>query len=168
MLTLKQKKFIKEYLKDLNGTKAAVRAGYSKRSAKQQGSRLLTNDDLLKELKTEIENLNKKTNIELESVLSELKTIAFSDITDYLDFDDNGIKIQDSKKIEKNKLRAIESIQISESKNENLKRLKLHSKVNALDRLLDYIELTDPKLKDKNIIRIIVEKRTMRDKKQNT
>lgn len=42
-LTIKQKKFADEYIKLGNATQAAINAGYSKRSAKQTGSRLLTN-----------------------------------------------------------------------------------------------------------------------------
>lgn len=45
-LTLKQERFVAEYLIDLNATQAAIHAGYSERTAKQQGSRLLTNADV--------------------------------------------------------------------------------------------------------------------------
>ena len=45
-LTLKQARFVEEYLLDLNATQAAIRAGYSEKTAKQQGSRLLTNVDV--------------------------------------------------------------------------------------------------------------------------
>lgn len=41
-LTAKQEMFCQEYLKDLNATQAAIRAGYSEKAAKEQGSRLLT------------------------------------------------------------------------------------------------------------------------------
>jgi phage terminase small subunit len=40
--TPKQLRFVEEYLKDLNGTQAAIRAGYSARTAAVQASRLLT------------------------------------------------------------------------------------------------------------------------------
>lgn len=42
-MTPKQKRFVKEYQIDSNATQAAVRAGYSKKTAQAQGSRLLTN-----------------------------------------------------------------------------------------------------------------------------
>ncbi len=45
-MTPKQESFCREYLVDLNATAAAHRAGYSERTAKQQGSRLLTNVDV--------------------------------------------------------------------------------------------------------------------------
>ena len=49
MAALKNKrheKFCHEYIKDMNATQAAVRTGYSKKTAKMQGSRLMTNDDI--------------------------------------------------------------------------------------------------------------------------
>lgn len=42
-MTAKQARFVKEYLKDLNGTQAAIRCGYSPKTAAEQASRLLTN-----------------------------------------------------------------------------------------------------------------------------
>ena len=42
-LTAKQEIFCKEYLIDLNGTQAAIRAGYSEKTAEQQASRMLLN-----------------------------------------------------------------------------------------------------------------------------
>lgn len=45
-LNPKQQRFVDEYLIDLNATQAAIRAGYSPRTAKQQGQRLLTNADV--------------------------------------------------------------------------------------------------------------------------
>ena len=44
MLNTRQQRFTDEYLIDSNGTAAAIRAGYSKRSAKMQASRLMSND----------------------------------------------------------------------------------------------------------------------------
>ncbi len=43
----KHERFAREYVIDYNATQAAVRAGYSEKTAKQQGSRLLTNADIL-------------------------------------------------------------------------------------------------------------------------
>jgi phage terminase small subunit len=51
-LTDKQKRFIEEYLIDLNATQAAIRAGYSEKTAQEQSSRLLSNviiQDAIKE-----------------------------------------------------------------------------------------------------------------------
>jgi phage terminase small subunit len=42
-LSLKQRRFADEYAVDHNGAQAAIRAGYSEKTAKEQASRLLTN-----------------------------------------------------------------------------------------------------------------------------
>lgn len=49
-LTLKQAAFVREYLKDFNGTQAAIRAGYSPNGARQQASQLLTNPAIQKHM----------------------------------------------------------------------------------------------------------------------
>jgi len=60
--TDKQLKFTQEYLIDLNATQSAIRAGYSKKTAKSQGQRLLTNVYI----KEKITSLQKKTQSKLE------------------------------------------------------------------------------------------------------
>ena len=55
-LTAKQEMFCREYLIDLNATQAAIRSGYSEKTAAEQSSRLLTNvkiNDFIDELKKE-------------------------------------------------------------------------------------------------------------------
>lgn len=75
-LTDKQEAFVREYLVDLNATQAAIRAGYSEKTAVKQGSRLLTNADI----RTRIEELQRKRaeKLELDAgwVLKRLKDIS--------------------------------------------------------------------------------------------
>lgn len=71
----KQKAFIEEYLKDLNATQAAIRAGYSKKTARSQGQRLLTKVDIQKEIKKlqeEISNENIATVKDIEEFLTKV------------------------------------------------------------------------------------------------
>lgn len=68
-LTRKQELFCQEYIKDLNGTQAAIRAGYSPESARQQASRMLTKDYILSRVHAiQIEECEKKS-INEQSVL---------------------------------------------------------------------------------------------------
>jgi phage terminase small subunit len=60
-MTERQERFCQEYSKLGNATQSAINAGYSERSAKQVGQRLLTNDDVkqrIRELQGEIKNQN--------------------------------------------------------------------------------------------------------------
>ena len=85
-LTNKQKRFCQEYLIDLNATKAAIRAGYCKKNARQIGSENLTKLDIQQEIKRLMDARAKKTEITAEQVLRELAKIGFSDITDFVEF----------------------------------------------------------------------------------
>lgn len=83
-LTPQQAAFVTEYLVDLNATQAAVRAGYSAKTARAQGSRLLMNADIAKAIETAKANRTERTGITADRVLSELERLAFSDVTHYV------------------------------------------------------------------------------------
>lgn len=68
----KQKMFCKEYLVDFNGTQAAIRAGYSKKTANEQASRLLTKVNVQTYLKQLIEKRNERTNITQDDVVADI------------------------------------------------------------------------------------------------
>lgn len=78
-LTPKQKKFVAEYLVDLNGTQAAVRAGYSKRTANEQAARLLVNVNVSAAVSAAQAELSKRTEITQEMVLQRMWDIATAD-----------------------------------------------------------------------------------------
>ena len=75
-LTRKQLKFIKEYPKDNNGTQAAIRAGYAKRSAQMQAARMLSKDIIKKELEKEILKQADSADLTIQDVVKGLKSIA--------------------------------------------------------------------------------------------
>jgi len=79
-LTPKQARFVDEYLCDLNATQAAARAGYSARTANEQGSRLLANVSVRSALSEAMKAREKRTHITQDRVLKELARLAFSDI----------------------------------------------------------------------------------------
>ena len=82
-LTARQRRFVDEYLVDVNATQAAVRAGYSKRTARQAGQRMLTNVDIAAAIVTAMQARAQRTQITADRVLEELAVIAFSDIRDF-------------------------------------------------------------------------------------
>lgn len=130
-LNKKQKKFVDEYLVDLNGAQAAIRAGYSKNAAKVQAARLLTKDNLKVYLEKRMATREKRTEISQDMIIKELSHIAFDDIKNYLEFStdiDGNIqtKIKDSSLID---TRAIQEVTID--KHGNFK-FKLYEKDNAL------------------------------------
>jgi phage terminase small subunit len=65
-------------VKDLNATRAAIRASYSKRSARNQGQCMMTNDDVRAEIDRAIEERIERTLIEVDAVLEVLVRLGFS------------------------------------------------------------------------------------------
>lgn len=74
-LTDKQQRFIDEYLLDLNATRAAIRAGYSERTAQEQSSRLLSNVIISARIQERKQELSIKTQLTQEWVLENLKDV---------------------------------------------------------------------------------------------
>ena len=72
-LTDKQSMFVKEYLIDLNATQAAIRCGYSDKTAKQQGSRLLTIVDIAEAIQEGMDARAKRVESEADWVLRTIK-----------------------------------------------------------------------------------------------
>lgn len=85
-LTPKQKLFVKEYLIDLNATQAAIRAGYSKKTAYRTGADNLKKPQIQAELEKAIKAREKRTEITQDRVLKELAKIGFADIKDFLSY----------------------------------------------------------------------------------
>lgn len=89
-LTAKQKRFVAEYLIDLNSTKAAVRSGYSEKTADKIGPELLTKPAVQEEIERQTADQQKRTEITADRVLRQLAKQGFADITDFLEWDRDG------------------------------------------------------------------------------
>lgn len=76
-LSIKQLAFVNEYLVDFNATQAAIRSGYSPDTARQQGSRLLSNVDISTAIREKV--------MSADEVLLRLSDIARGDISDLLE-----------------------------------------------------------------------------------
>jgi len=134
-LTRKQQKFVDEYMIDLNATQAAIRAGYSAKTARETGRENLTKPVIKSAIEEAQKEARKLAKVKLERILEEYKAIAFSSITDFLRFDAKGIHILDSADIEKRLLPALAEVTEAKTANGKTTRLKLHNKIAALDAL---------------------------------
>jgi phage terminase small subunit len=76
-LTKKQALFCQEYAIDLNGKQAAIRAGYSAKTAEQQASRLLSKSKLKKVLDKIMSEQSERLELRADAILAELMEIAF-------------------------------------------------------------------------------------------
>ena len=82
-LTAKQQRFCDEYLIDLNATQAAIRAGYSKKTAEQLAYQLLQKTSVQNHIAELQKKREERTEITQDSVLRELALIAFAKASDY-------------------------------------------------------------------------------------
>jgi phage terminase small subunit len=71
-LTSKQECFVAEYLVDLNATQAAIRAGYSEKTANEQSSRLLANVKVAAEVAKAQAERSARTNVSQDYVLESI------------------------------------------------------------------------------------------------
>lgn len=87
-LTPKQSLFVKEYLVDLNAKQAAIRAGYSKKTAEVIGHENLSKPYLAAIIQEEMDKRSKRVEITADNVLNELAKLAFGNIKNL--YDENG------------------------------------------------------------------------------
>lgn len=140
-LTPKIKRFCEEYIKDLNGTQAAIRAGYSSKTANEQAARLLAKvnvQNYIAELKQSLSNKNEGL---AQQVIDELKKLGFANIQDYINPEN---EIKDLSTIDRDKAAAVESIKKtvtefsgggeSSGKKTSI-QFKLYDKISALEKL---------------------------------
>lgn len=85
-LTAKQKRFVDEYLVDLNATQAAIRAGYSKKTASSIGDENLRKPDIQEYLQARMSEREERTEITQDMVLQEFWNIAIADANDLVEF----------------------------------------------------------------------------------
>lgn len=111
-LTPKQQRFVEEYLVDLNGTQAAIRAGYSVKTARSQGQRMLTNVDIQKAVQDAQGKRSQRTEITQDAVLKELAKIGFSNMLDYMTATDGGDLIPDFSALTRDQAAAISEVTV--------------------------------------------------------
>lgn len=133
-LTDKQQRFVDEYLIDLNATQAAIRAGYSVRTANEQGAQNLAKLSIQDAISKKMAARSRRTGVNAERVVLELAKVAFAKMTDIVD--SNGRIKEDASPDD---LACIESIKYKESDNEyggSVEReVKIASKLKALELL---------------------------------
>lgn len=87
MLTRKRQRFVEEYLVDLNAKQAAIRAGYSAKTAEVTGCQILKNLKVREAVDKVLAEKSKRTGISIERVLQELAKIAFLNSADLVNED---------------------------------------------------------------------------------
>lgn len=138
-LTDKQRRFVEEYLVDLNATQAAIRAGYSKKTAEVQAHQLLKKTLVSKAIHQAMEARSERTAITADMVLVELGRIGFSNMSHYAHWNDNGVSLLDSNDLTEDAARCVAEVSQTVTEAGGSIKFKLHDKVGALDKIARHL-----------------------------
>jgi phage terminase small subunit len=144
-ITPKQERFVEQYLIDLNATQAAIRAGYSRKTANKVGPRLLVNVGVAAAVAEGKKRLTAKLEITADRVLLELASIAFNDVRGFYRPDG---KLKSISELTPEQGAALESFEIirknvdpADNKTDIVHRLKFVDKIGALTLLAKFFGL---------------------------
>ena len=87
-MTPAQRRFVDEYLIDLDAQNAAIRSGYSKKNAAQQGYKLRHKPEIAAEIEKRVAERSERTQFDADWVLKRLADEALADLADL--YDDSG------------------------------------------------------------------------------
>lgn len=145
-LTPLQEQFCREYLIDLNASKAAERAGYTQKSS-QAGYETLKRRNVQKRIQELMDERSKRTEITADRVLCELARVAFLDLSEA--YDDNG-NLLNIKAMPEDVRRAISGIKVFDefdgTGNERFKigevrEVKTNDKIKALQAIGQHLKM---------------------------
>lgn len=143
----KQRRFVEEYLVDLNATEAAKRAGYSAKTAYSIGHEILKKPEAAAEITRLMAERSQRTQVTADRVLKEIARLAFSDVRKL--FRPDGA-LRPMSELDDDTAAALASVEVSEEfegRGEErelsgfLKKVKVWDKNSALDKLCRHLNL---------------------------
>jgi phage terminase small subunit len=145
--TPKREQFCREYLIDFCATDAAIRAGFSAKSAKVQAWDLMQMPEIQERIKELQNDLAKRTEITQDRVLAEYAKIAFSDMRHFAAWDANGVTLMPSCLLSEDDAVCVAEVSQTVTKDGGSIKFKLHDKKGALDSICKMLGFNAP---DKN------------------
>jgi phage terminase small subunit len=143
-LTRKQRRFVDEYLLDMNATAAARRAGYGARSAAQNGHGFLRRRNVAAAIEARLAERRARLQITAERVIAELARLAFADIGRIMDWSSGDLALKPPGEISPDDRAAIREIAVVKHPDGFATRVILHDKERALEALCRYLGLPRP------------------------
>ena len=143
-LTPKQLAFVSEYLKDLNATKAALRSGFSPRSAGTQGNALLQKPEISAAIQEGQQDAAARNEVTVDRIVQEYARIAFANLTDFANVTDGEVVVEDTDTMPLDKTAVLSEL----AQTKDGVHLKLHDKGKALDALGKHLGMFVERIKD--------------------
>lgn len=134
-LTDKQEMFCREYLIDLNATQAAIRAGYSEKTARASGCENLTKPDIQNRIAELKADRNEQVSVDAAYVLRRLIEIDEMDVLDILNANGELKPIKDWPKVWRTTLSGMDVTELAGDAAGLLKKIKWPDKVKNLELL---------------------------------
>lgn len=145
-MTGRQARFCDEYLLDLNATQAAIRAGYSPRTADTQGPRLLQNVGVRARIDAAMAEQSRRTGVTADRVIRELARVAFVNAPDVINMDEASIR-SDATRDDTAAIASVRVKTIPGNDHDGVEReIKLADKLRALELLGKHTGLFGDKL----------------------
>lgn len=151
-MTKKQKRFVEEYLIDLNATQAAIRAGYSPDTAYSIGQENLKKPEIANAIAKAMAERSKRTGVNADRVVLELAKIGFAKITDIIDPETAKIR----KDASEDDLACVQSVKIKPNEWGAEREVKLCDKKAALELLGRHLGMWNDKLDIKGIEGVVI------------
>lgn len=134
----RQRLFAKEYLVDLNGKAAAIRAGYKATTADKVACYLLRRPEIAALVEEGKARRAEQKRITADRVIEELGRMAFADIRNFIDWGPQGVKLRDKSVLDRDDAGAIADVE-GKGTNGKIGRLKLYDKLAALNALARHL-----------------------------
>ena len=146
-MTNRQKRFVEEYLIDLNAAQAAIRAGYSEKRANAIGYDLLTNTDIQNAIDAALAERAEKTKITAERVVKELAVLAFTDFRKAVAWGPDGVTLLPSGELSDGEAAIIAEVSETRSETGGSIKAKRYDKLKALELLGRHLGMFNDRIK---------------------
>ncbi|MDR2137358.1 MAG: terminase small subunit [Synergistaceae bacterium] len=113
-MTPKQERFVQEYMVDLNATQAAIRAGYSVKTARFIGQENLTKPYIQDAIHEARVKQSARTQITVDRVLQELAKIGFANMANYMRVGESGYPVLDFSKLTRDQAAALVEVTVDD------------------------------------------------------
>lgn len=155
-LTKKQKRFVEEYLVDLNATQAAIRAGYSTQTAYSIGDENLKKPEIKNAIEKALAERSRRTGVNADRVILELAKIAFVNPTDVINMDEATVRGEANRE----DTAAIASVKVKRIPTDDgdivEREVRTYDKIKALELLGKHLGMFTDKFKVEGAIPVVI------------
>jgi len=140
----RQRMFCHKYLETFSSRKAAIAAGFPEEEALQIGRKLLAKESVINYIREVNELRFKEARVSVRRIVEEFAKIAFSDITDYIDYDGETLTVKDLiqvKNPEVIKSLKVKTLEVGGERYGQEVTIELHDKIKGLEALAKHLKM---------------------------